>query len=139
VPQDAYLNQIDQWYMDHVDQINIRPYVLEALQYFKAQNIPQAVVSNGRQRSVMAALKAKNLTPFFEFILCKEDYEGRKPEPTPYLTALEKMRDIRREDIKATDCLVVEDDPLGVEAGTAAGMQVYHRAPDDDHRFRFLE
>ena len=35
----------------------------------------------------MAALQAKGLDPRFKFVLCIEDYEGRKPQPAPYLAA----------------------------------------------------
>ena len=136
--QEDYLNKIDQWYFDHIDEIAIRPGVLEAIQKLNKKNIPQAVVSNGRKRSVIAALNAKNLTRYFKFVLCKEDYEGRKPEPTPYLTALEKMKTLMDKNINPANCLVVEDDPLGVQSGEAAGMAVFHRPIDDDKPFDLL-
>ena len=123
----VYLDKIDAWYLDNAAQIELRPGVAYALNSFKEHKIPQAVVSNGRRRSVMAALKAKNLDGYFEFILCKEDYEGRKPDPTPYLTAMRKMEKVKKTSINPKDCLVIEDDPLGVQAGNAAGMRTLHR------------
>lgn len=122
----TYLSQIDQWYFDHIDEIIIRDGVEESINIFRDAGIPQCVVSNGRRISVMAALKAKNIAPNMKFILCKEDYEGRKPDPTPYLAAMEKM--------SATDptaCLAIEDDPLGVQSAHRAGMRVFHRKLDE--------
>ncbi|HPF78991.1 MAG TPA: HAD family phosphatase [Alphaproteobacteria bacterium] len=133
-----YLDKIDNWYFDHIDEIEIRAGVLEAIRYFDDNNIPQAVVSNGRRRSVMAALDAKDLSRHFKFILCKEDYTGRKPSPAPYLSALKKMEELEGEKISADTCLVVEDDPLGVQAGEAAGMAVLHRPIGDDKPFDLL-
>ena len=127
-----YLDQIDAWYFNHIGEINIRAGVLEAIDHFAKNNILQAVVSNGRRRSVMAALEAKDLAPHFKFILCKEDYEGRKPDPAPYLTALNKMGEQTGDAIDPATCLVVEDDPLGVTAGEAAGMSVLHRPMGDE-------
>ena len=138
VSQEDYLNQIDSWYFDHIDEIEIRVGVVEALKHFKKNKILQAVVSNGRRRSVMAALEAKDLVQYFEFILCKEDYEGRKPDPAPYLTALNKMKDVANEDIQPANCLVVEDDPLGAKAGESAGMAVFFRPVGDDKPFDLL-
>ncbi|HPD83531.1 MAG: HAD family phosphatase [Alphaproteobacteria bacterium] len=138
IPCQDYLNKIDAWYFDHIDEIKIRSSVLEALQYFKDNDVKQAVVSNGRRRSVMSALEAKELTPFFEFILCKEDYTGRKPSPAPYLAALKKMEELEGEKISTDSCLVIEDDPLGVQAGEAAGMVVLHRPMGDDQPFDLL-
>lgn len=136
--QQDYLDQIDNWYFDHISEIEIRDGVLEAIRYFDDKKVLQAVVSNGRRRSVMAALDAKDLSRHFQFILCKEDYEGRKPDPAPYLTALRKMEEIECEKIDPTSCLVVEDDPLGVQAGEAAGMAVLHRPIGDDKPFSML-
>lgn len=59
--------------------------------------------------------------------MCIEDYEGRKPDPTPYLAAKTKMQQIVGHAIDPSDCLVVEDDPKGVQAGIAAGMKVIDR------------
>ena len=138
IAQGTYLDKIDNWYFDHIDEIEIRDGVLEAIKYFSDNNIKQAVVSNGRTKSVMAALDAKDLTRHFEFILCKEDYEGRKPEPAPYLTAFEKMKSQIKKDIQTQDCLVIEDDPLGVQAGEAAGMTVLYRPIGDDSPIKTL-
>lgn len=133
--QQDYLDRIDQWYFNHIDEIEIRKGVLDALQYFKENDVWQAVVSNGRRRSVMAALETKELAPYFKFILCKEDYEGRKPDPAPYLAALDKMKNLMKKDLPAGNCLVVEDDPLGVKAGEAAGMTVFYRPMGNDQPF----
>ncbi len=138
VLQQEYLDQIDQWYFDHIEEIEVRDGVMEAMEYFKANKIPQAVVSNGRRRSVTAALQGKNLFSFFDFVLCKEDYEGRKPDPAPYLKALDNMKVKYNEDIDPRACLVIEDDPLGVQAGEAAGMIVLHRPIGDDKSIKTL-
>ncbi len=137
--KDEYLDEIDSWYFRHIDEIEIRSGVIDALKLFKDANIPMGVVSNGRRRSVMAALEAKNLAPYFKFILCKEDYEGRKPDPTPYLAAQTKMQQIIGTSIESSDCFVIEDDPKGVESAIAAGMQVYHRPIGDEDAAQFLD
>lgn len=130
--QETYLGQIDQWYFDHITDIEIRHGIPQALKQCKAANIPQAVVSNGRRRSVMAALEGKDIAHYFDFILCKEDYNGRKPDPAPYLTAIKRMEEIHNVNIDPATCMAIEDDPLGVQAAKAAGMQVIHRAIGDD-------
>lgn len=137
--KDTYLDQIDHWYFAHINEIKIRDGVLEALNLFTEKGLPQAVVSNGRRRSVMAALEAKKLAPHFQFILCKEDYQGRKPGPEPYLAAKTMMQQMTGHTIDPQSCLVIEDDPAGVESGLAAGMQVIHRAQGEDSTPEFLK
>jgi HAD superfamily hydrolase (TIGR01509 family) len=136
--KEDYLDQIDRWYFDHIHEVEIRKGVPEAIKYFSDREVRQAVVSNGRRRSVLSALDAKDLTRHFDFILCKEDYEGRKPDPAPYLTAMARMEELEKEKIDPASCLVVEDDPLGVEAGKAAGMAVLHRPIGDDSPIKAL-
>lgn len=125
--QDTYLDQIDNWYFDHIGEISIRDGILEGLNHCRDMRLQQAVVSNGRRRSVMAAQDGKALTPYFQFIMCKEDYEGRKPDPAPYNQARKNMEEICGVSIDPQSCLVIEDDPKGVEAGFAAGMVTFHR------------
>ena len=129
--QEDYLAAIDSWYYEHIKEVKIRDGVEQAIDYFAQNDVQQAVVSNGRRRSVMASLRAKKLEPHFQFILCKEDYEGRKPDPAPYLTALKRMNKEKSQNVAPENCLVIEDDPLGVQAGQAAGMTVLHRPIGD--------
>ena len=136
--KDAYLDEIDDWYYRNIASIELREGISEALAYFEGKGCPMCVVSNGRRRSVMAALEAKNLTSHFKFILCKEDYQGRKPEPAPYLAAKTKMQQVLGHAIDAGECLVIEDDPKGVESGKAAGMRVIDRPVDDTDTTKFL-
>lgn len=127
VPAHLYLREVDEWYAAHVSEIEFRPGIPEALDLFAAKGCRQCVVSNGRRNSVLLALEAKGLVPKFEFILCKEDYDGRKPDPAPYLVARAKMDGIVGASIDPTHCLAIEDDPLGVTSAHKAGMQVIHR------------
>ncbi len=138
MPKEDYLDAIDAWYYAHIDQIELRDGIEDALTLFEKSGLPMGVVSNGRKRSVMAALEAKKLTPRFKFILTIEDYQGRKPDPAPYLAAKTKMQQIYGHAIDAQDCLVIEDDPKGVEAGVAAGMNVIDRPIADQDTAAFL-
>lgn len=127
LPRDHYLKMIDEWYTAHIHEAPLRSGVLEALDFFAAKGCKQCVVSNGRKTSVMAAQNAKGLTKYFEFILCNEDYQGRKPDPAPYLTALHRMESIVGTKIDSQNCLAIEDDVLGVESAHKAGMKTIHR------------
>ena len=66
-------------------------------------------------------LAAHGVTPYFEVILGKEDYEGRKPDPAPYLMALARMN------VRPDEGLAIEDEDVGVIAARSAGIPVIHR------------
>lgn len=127
VPQHDYLTEIDEWYASNADKLEFLSGVEDALKFFLEKGFKQCVVSNGRKSSVLPAHKALSTEKYFEFIMCKEDYEGRKPDPAPYLKALEKMSETEGRNILPDECVAIEDDPLGVEAAKRAGFTTIFR------------
>ncbi len=60
--------------------------------------------------------RATGFTRFFDFVLANEDYGRSKPDPEPYLKALEQTGYDR------DTCVVVEDSQRGLMAAKAAGL-----------------
>ncbi|MFA7275295.1 MAG: HAD family phosphatase [Pseudobdellovibrionaceae bacterium] len=127
MPCDSYLKEVDTWYHQHVHEIPLRPGIAWALDYFQQSGAKQCVVTNARRASVEPMLSTKDIARYFEFALCKEDYTSRKPDPMPYLTAIDRMETISGNPIDKAQCLVIEDDPLGVTAANRAGLKVIQR------------
>ena len=127
IPMEQYLREIDIWYHTKILEIPLRPGVQKALDFFKDNGAKQCVVTNARTASVRPMLENKGLMPYFDFILCKEDYPNRKPHPAPYQTAHARMEEITKSIIDKQDCIAIEDDPYGVESAIAAGIPVIHR------------
>src|SRR6185295_13798531 len=63
----------------------------------------------------------------FSVIVSAEDVTVCKPAPDCYRTALERLNEKRRaggqEPLLASECLVIEDSPPGIESGRQAGMR----------------
>ena len=55
----------------------------------------------------------------FEAIVTADDVRRFKPNPDPYLKALEKLKQ------EPEGCLVVENAPAGVQSAKAAGLTCY--------------
>jgi hypothetical protein len=53
---------------------------------------------------------------YFEFVFAREDFRETKPNPEPYLLALERLQ------MKADKCVAVEDSERGLAAARAAGL-----------------
>jgi len=64
------------------------------------------------------ALEVTHLAPFFENAFSATQVERGKPAPDLFLYAARQMG------AQPRDCIVIEDSPLGVEAGRTAGMRV---------------
>ncbi|MEM9470292.1 MAG: HAD family phosphatase [Pseudomonadota bacterium] len=136
--KETYLREVDEWFTENAHQIKIRDGVIDALEYFKKNNMPQAVVSNGRTHSVRTVLDAVDLTPYFDAILCKEDYQGRKPDPEPYLAGIRAIESKEGQKINPANCMAIEDEEKGVQSAEAAGMAVFYRPLGDDKPFDIL-
>jgi beta-phosphoglucomutase len=54
----------------------------------------------------------------FDFMATRDDVERGKPDPEIYLLVASELS------VDASECLVIEDSPSGVEAAVAAGMHV---------------
>jgi HAD superfamily hydrolase (TIGR01509 family) len=84
-------------------------------------SVPCCVASGGSYEKMRTTLGKTNLLPFFEGkLFSSSDVSKGKPHPDVFLYAAEKMSCLN-----PGRCLVIEDSPLGVEGGVAAGMTVF--------------
>ncbi len=93
----------------------VLPGVRETLEHLGSR-LGMAVVTSSRRDHFEIIHAGSGLLPYFDFILCREDYLNAKPDPEPYLTAL------RRSNRDARQCLVIEDSARGLAAARAAGL-----------------
>lgn len=127
VPEKEYLEAIDFEFRKQAIDLEMRPGVEDLLALIESTGIPQAIITNARQNSAKPILDGKHITPRMQFILFKEDYEGRKPEPAPYLAGFKKMEQVLKRPVDPRSCIAIEDDPKGVESAHRAGAVVVHR------------
>ncbi len=91
------------------------PGIRDVLNYLHAQGVQCWVVTGSGQRSILDKLEATFPGIFSGFITAYDVTHG-KPDPEPYLKAWE------RSGFAKSECMVVENAPLGVRAGKAAGL-----------------
>lgn len=75
-----------------------------------------AIVTSSEPEPFARTHARTGLLPHFELVLMKGDYERSKPEPDPYLRAVERLR------AAPERCLVIEDSERGLRAAKAAGL-----------------
>ena len=93
------------------------PGALEVLTKIKEAGLTPMVVTGSGQTSLLDRLN-KNFPNIFqrELMVTAFDVKYGKPNPEPYLMALKKGR------LQPNEAIVVENAPLGVQAGVAAGI-----------------
>lgn len=93
------------------------PGAWEVLQKVKSNGLTPVLVTGSGQHSLLDRL-AHNFPGMFERerMVTAFDVKYGKPHPEPYLMGLEKAG------VKANEAIVVENAPIGVQAGVAAGI-----------------
>ena len=81
--------------------------------------VRMGVVTSTRRQHFEIAHARTGLGKYLDFIVTLEDYRHVKPNPEPYLTAIERYH------LEASNCIVVEDSERGLAAATAAGLECW--------------
>lgn len=89
-----------------------------ALSKLHNQGYKIAVCSNSIRNTIELMMERSGLNKYIDLIISNEDVKKAKPDPEMYTTAIEKFG------LKPKECVVVEDNPNGIQAGKASGAYV---------------
>ncbi len=121
--QDAAPELIERIYEEKSREFNTHPEpepmpgAWEVLKKVKTEGLTPMLVTGSGQHSLLNRL-SRNYPGMFrpELMVTAFDVKYGKPNPEPYLMALQKGK------LKPNEAIVIENAPLGVEAGVAAGV-----------------
>ena len=128
--RDATPDEIKQIYTEKSERFNLLAQqaggtvvidgVAEVLRYVQSTGSQIWVVTGSGMRSLLDNLN-NALPPVFQRdrMITAFDVTHGKPDPEPYLKARE------RSGLKKEQCFVIENAPLGIRSGKAAGLTVY--------------
>ena len=94
-----------------------QPGARELLLTLAGADIPVALVTSTRRHLTEIALDTLG-RQFFAAVVCGDEVRRPKPHPDPYLRAAELIG------ARTTECVAIEDSPIGVAAAEAAGCVV---------------
>lgn len=92
------------------------PGLMELLDWAQAQGIAIALVTNAPRLNADHMLGALGLMERFPVQITIDQVERGKPDPLPYLTALERLG------VSADEAIAFEDSPSGMKAAKGAGL-----------------
>ena len=99
-------------------RIPLMPGCAAALAALHDAGLMLAVGTSGPPENLELVLQGGGLAGYFRTTVHGFDIQHGKPAPDCFLLAAERLG------LPATSCVVIEDAPVGVEAGVAAGMPV---------------
>jgi len=92
------------------------PGVLRIIKELKKEGFKLAIGSSGPPENVELLLTSLEIKDYFDAIITAAEVKKGKPEPDVFLIAAKVLN------IIPTNCLVIEDAPVGIEAAKRAGM-----------------
>ena len=94
------------------------PYTVGLLRMVRENHCCTALATMSQREEAMHVIRSLDLEKEQDVVLTRDDVRCAKPDPEIYLTAARKL------EVAPGECLVLEDSPVGVRAGVAAGMNV---------------
>lgn len=115
-PETWHLEQLPEKKREALEFDRIKPFegILDCLKALK-RHFKLALVSGSHTDTVNKVVN-KYFSNYFDVIITGSDLEHGKPDPDPYLKALEKL------DLTKNECIVIENAPLGITAAKRAGL-----------------
>jgi len=115
-----FINELKQLYTTEIVYQKCHPifhheYALSEL-HRKGYRI--AVCSNSVRNTIQLMMNRSGLEKYIDLIVSNEDVKKAKPDPEMYNFAIQHFG------VNPEECIVVEDNPNGIEAGKASGAHV---------------
>jgi len=104
--------------LSEVFHFEIYPQILEFISFLKNQNIKLALVSGANKEFVNKIIN-KYFKNDFEIIITGSDVKKGKPNPEPYLKAIDKLG------CPINKIIVIENAPLGIQSAKRAKLQTF--------------
>ena len=96
------------------ESLQLYPGVLDGLRWLRSQQVPTAIVSNGRRKEILETTEFLGIAPWITEIITRDDVPAHKPDPTPYLYGAAVLGQ------EPHHCIALEDSPTGLEAALMA-------------------
>jgi len=104
-------------YQNYFHLIGLNNALVALLKTFRLK-MPVVLVTNASRDSVENLLAHFNIEDIFSFLICQDDFIKPKPDPEPYIKALDVLN------LPAYSCIAFEDSNLGIQSAKAAGLHV---------------
>jgi len=116
----SFINEMKQQYTMDITHQLCKPVFHHqyALSKLKEQGYQLAVASNSIRNTVKVMMEKSSLIEYLSFYLSNQDVSNGKPDPEIYNLAISRLG------LKADECVIVEDNDIGLKAARESGAHV---------------
>lgn len=102
-------------YFRQIAKLTYYPQAFETIEELRSRGYTTALVTACARKNMEKSIDSEH-QKLFDFIISGDDVPRSKPNPDPYLIAQKTLG------LEVSDCIAVENAPLGVESAKNAGM-----------------
>jgi beta-phosphoglucomutase len=111
--------------ISQMSELPICEKIIEFILSLQTRHLSVAIITGGLQKETEYILEKMNIRQYFNVIVTGEDIKLGKPSSSYYLLAVKKLNQQNPElNLETSQCLVIEDTPIGIEAAKNAGISV---------------
>lgn len=116
----AYTQKIEK-----LDTLPLYPQVDEFLARVRQQGLLTGLVTGALRIEVELVLQRAAIAEYFAALVTGDDSQVSKPQPDGYLLAIDLLNQQDPQlNLAPSECLAIEDTPVGIEAAKGAGIEV---------------
>ncbi len=118
IPESSYADFINRKreYYRSIVHVTEYPGVFDVIRALRERGLRTALVTASARKNLEKSLDPGKRA-LFDFLISGDEVHRAKPAPDPYLAAMNHLG------LTPSDCLVVENAPLGIESAKNAGMR----------------
>ena len=114
---DEFLRERNKIVSEYVKKkLKLMPCLKELLDCLAKRSIPMAIATSGTREYIHSGLNKFGIKDYFKDIVCIDDVMRGKPHPDLI------METLRKTNFTASESLIIEDSPNGIEAARRAGI-----------------
>ena len=111
--------------LEKLEKLPLYPGLEDLIFQVRSRELKLAVVSGAIHSEVELVLNRATLNKYFTVIVAGDEITTSKPEPDGYLLAVERLNQLYPElNLHLSECLAIEDTPVGIQAAKRAGIPV---------------
>jgi beta-phosphoglucomutase len=122
--------QTQQYYLDHIGQVEVRPGFIETARYLKEKGIKVVLATSNTTDVGKKILEELRIEKIFDALTFGDEVDKKKPAPDIFLKALERVG------FRRGEAVVIEDSPAGIAAAKNALIKVFAIKTDRFNRIQ---
>ncbi|MEW6196593.1 MAG: HAD family phosphatase [Bacteroidota bacterium] len=100
------------------DETKVNDGVVETLEVLK-RKVKMGIVTSSRKDHFNIIHQRTGLLKYFDFVVTSDECANTKPDPEPYIRALQKSG------MNSDECIVIEDSERGLRSAMTAGLKCF--------------